>query len=88
LNGLQTLFKRKLLVFLMSTSLQMRHGSPSRIMLTHKTHDCGRQRILMLCMKKPYMTRNLECWLQDLDGTMLVLILKNCNNFAHCATPF
>ena len=48
----------------MSPSLQMRPGSTSRVMLTHKTHDCGRQRILMLCMKNPCMTRNLECGLR------------------------
>ena len=35
-NGLPILFKRKLLIFLMSPSLQTRPGSTSRVMLTHK----------------------------------------------------
>jgi len=42
-------------------------------MLTHKKHDCGRRRILMLCMKNPCMTRNLECGLRYSDGALLVL---------------
>jgi transposase len=72
-NGSQILFKRKLLIFLMSPSLQMRAGSTSQVMLTHKTYDCGLRRILMLCMKNPCMTRNLECGLRYLDGALLVL---------------
>jgi hypothetical protein len=31
-----------------------------RVMLTHKTHDCDRRRILMQFMKNPCMTRKLE----------------------------
>ena len=79
-NGLQILFKLKLLIFLTSPSLQMRPGSTSRVMLTHKTHDCGRRRILMLCMKNPCMTRNLECGLQYPDGALLAVysLKKQC----------
>jgi hypothetical protein len=61
------------LIFLMSPSLQMRPGSTSSVMLTHKTHDYGHWRILMQCMKNPCMTRNLECGLRYLDGTLLAL---------------
>jgi hypothetical protein len=71
-NVLQILFKWKLLIFLMSPSSPMRHGSISRVMLTHKTHDCAHQRTL-LCMKHPCMTRTLECGLQYPDGTLLAL---------------
>jgi hypothetical protein len=43
------------------------------VTLTHKTHDCGRRRILMLCLKNPCMTRNLECGLRYPDGALLAL---------------
>jgi hypothetical protein len=46
---------------------------PPLRLLTHKTHNCGHQRILMLCMKNPCMTRNLECELWYLDGVLLPL---------------
>ena len=61
----------RLFIFLMSPSLQMRPGPTSRVMLTHRTHDCGRRRIL--CIKNPCMTRNLECGLRYPDGTVLAL---------------
>jgi len=69
-KGLQILFKRKLLIFLISPSLQMRPGSTSWVMLTH---NCVRRRVLMLCMKNPSMTRNLECGLWYPGGTLLAL---------------
>jgi hypothetical protein len=51
----------------------MRPGSTPRVMLTHKTHDCGRRRNLMLCMKNPCMTKRLESGLRELDGALLAL---------------
>jgi hypothetical protein len=72
-KGLQILFKRNLLIFLMSPSLQLRPCSTSQVMLTHKTYDCGRRRILMLFRKNPCKTINLECGLRYLDSALLAL---------------
>jgi hypothetical protein len=38
MNGLQSLLERKLLIFFMSSSVQVRAGSTSLVMLTHKAH--------------------------------------------------
>jgi hypothetical protein len=75
-NGLQILFKGKLLIFLMSPS-PMRHGSTSQVMLTH---NFGRRRILMLCMKCQCMTRKLECGLQYPDSMNKIKRVQACIN--------
>jgi hypothetical protein len=63
----------KTVILLMSPSLQMRPGSTSRVILTHKTHDCVRRGILMLCMKNLCITGNMKCELRYPDGAFLSL---------------
>lgn len=53
--------------------LQLTPGSASLTLLIHKIHVCGHRTILMLCMKRPCATRNLERGLQYPDDALLVL---------------